>query len=75
MRAQRQDHVAKPSAPVVLDGWSATRRGEPRLEELMEDPMMDLIWRRDGIEPGRARETLRKLRAIVRAGQEAMVKA
>lgn len=75
MMAQRQDHVAKPSAPVVLDGWSATRRGEPRLEELMEDPIMDLLWRRDGIEPRRARETLCKLRAIVRAGQEAVAEA
>jgi hypothetical protein len=47
------------------------RRGEPRLEELMEDPMMGLIWRRDGLEPVRARQTLRELQAIVQATHQA----
>ena len=49
--------------------WDVGRKGEPRLEELMEDPMMGLIWRRDGLEPKRARQTLRELQAIVRAGR------
>ena len=33
--------------------------------------MMGLIWRRDGLEPPRARQTLLELQAMVRAGQEA----
>ena len=44
-------------------------RREPRLEELMEDPMMGLLWRRDGLEPRRARQTLRELQAMVQAGR------
>jgi hypothetical protein len=36
----------------------------------MEDPLMGLIWRRDGIDAARGRETLRELQAIVRAGRE-----
>jgi hypothetical protein len=75
MREKRQDQVSQPTSSVVLDGWNATRRGEPRLEELMEDPIMGLIWRRDGLEPSRARQTLRELRAIVRAGRESVVGA
>lgn len=47
------------------------RKGEPRLEELMEDPMMGLIWRRDGLEPIRARQTLRELQAFVQAARQA----
>ena len=50
--------------------WSFGTAGEPRLEELMEDPMMGLIWRRDGLDPPRARQTLFELQAMVRAGQE-----
>lgn len=75
MREKRQDQVSQPTSSVVLDGWNVTRRGEPRLEELMEDPIMGLIWRRDGLEPSRARQTLRELRAIVRAGRETVVEA
>lgn len=47
------------------------RKGEPRLEELMEDPMMGLIWRRDGLEPIRARQTLRELQAFIQAARQA----
>ncbi|MGD9508173.1 MAG: hypothetical protein AB7I59_15005 [Geminicoccaceae bacterium] len=41
----------------------------------MEDPIMGLLWRRDGLEPNRARQTLRELGAIVRARREAVVEA
>ena len=37
--------------------------------------MMGLLWRRDGLEPTRVRETIRELRAIVRAGREAFAEA
>jgi hypothetical protein len=75
MRQQRQDQVSQPTSSVIRDGWNSTRRGEPRLEELMEDPIMGLLWQRDGLEPSRARQTLCELRAIVRAGREAVVEA
>lgn len=75
MRDERQDQVSQLSSSVVRDGWSSARRGEPRLEELMEDPIMGLLWRRDGLEPNRARQTLRELGAIVRARREAVVEA
>jgi hypothetical protein len=71
MRADRQDHRSLSSGIAVSGEWGMGRKGEPRLEELMEDPMMVLIWRRDGLEPVRARETLRELQAIVRAGRQA----
>ena len=74
MSGNRHDQVSRPTSTVARDGWNATQR-EPRLEELMEDPMMGLLWRRDGLEPSRARETLRKLRAIVQARRETMVEA
>jgi hypothetical protein len=41
----------------------------------MEDPIMGLLWQRDGLEPSRARQTLCELRAIVRAGRETVVEA
>ncbi len=67
MGADRQEHGSRSSGIAVTSDWDTGRLGEPRLEELMEDPMMGLIWRRDGLEPMRARETLRELQAIVRA--------
>lgn len=39
---------------------------EPRLQELLDDPMMSLVWRRDGLEPSVARATVRSLQALVR---------
>ena len=74
MSGSRHDQVSRPTSTVARDGWNAMQR-EPRLEELMEDPMMGLLWRLDGLEPSRARETLRKLRAIVQARRETMVEA
>jgi hypothetical protein len=75
MMEQRQDQVTQPTPSVVRDGWGSSRRGEPRLEELMEDPIMGLLWQRDGLEPSRARQTLCELRAIIRAGRETVVEA
>lgn len=69
MHADRQES-RKPSSGIKPNSdWSVGRKGEPRLEELMEDPMMGLIWRRDGLEPVHARQTLRELQAVVRAGR------
>jgi hypothetical protein len=70
MRADHQEQRTPSSGITTTSDWSIGRRGEPRLEELMEDPMMGLIWRRDGLEPMRARQTLRELQAFVRAGRK-----
>lgn len=70
MHADRQES-RKPSSGINASDWSVGRKGEPRLEELMDDPMMGLIWRRDGLEPVHARQTLRELQAFVRAGRRA----
>jgi hypothetical protein len=71
MRADRHEHRTPSSGINATSDWSVGRQGEPRLEELMEDPMMGLIWRRDGLEPVHARQTLRELQAVVRAGRRA----
>ena len=71
MHADRQEYRPQTFEIAVSCEWSLGRKGEPRLEELMEDPMMSLIWRRDGLEPVRARQTLRELQAIVQAGRQA----
>ena len=71
MRADRHEHRTPSSGINATSDWSVSRQGEPRLEELMEDPMMGLIWRRDGLEPVHARQTLRELQAVVRAGRRA----
>ena len=65
-RDRRDDGSRQAVAP---EGWHGKHSGEPRLEELMEDPLMGLIWRRDGIDEVRGRETLRELQAIVRASR------
>jgi len=71
MRADPRKHGRQPLVAGVADDWAAHRGGEPRLDELMEDPMMGLIWRRDGLEPVQARATLRELQSIVRASRQA----
>ena len=70
MRADPREHGRQPLAASVPGDWTAHCSGEPRLDELMEDPIMGLIWRRDGLEPVQARETLRELQSIVRAGRQ-----
>lgn len=71
MHADRQEDRPQSSGIAVSSDWSMGRKGEPRLEELMEDPMMGLIWRRDGLEPIHARETMRELQAIVQGTRQA----
>jgi hypothetical protein len=47
-------------------GWESRETGEPRLDELLDDPMMRLLWRSDRLEPPRARAAVRALQALVR---------
>jgi hypothetical protein len=49
-------------------GWQSREKGEPCLDELLDDPMMELLWRRDGLEPRRARDAVLALQALVRGG-------
>jgi hypothetical protein len=45
--------------------WRERTGGEPGLDELLDDPIMALLWRRDRLEPRAARATVLALRALV----------
>ena len=47
------------------ESWTVGRR-EPPLTELLDDPMIRLIWARDRIEPERGRAIVRSLQATLR---------
>lgn len=47
-------------------GRDGARGAEPRLEELLDDPIMALLWRGDRLEPGSARATVLALREVLR---------
>jgi hypothetical protein len=40
--------------------------GEPSLDELLDDPMMHLLWRRDRLEPDTARAIVYALEVLMR---------
>lgn len=50
--------------------WARRCSGEPRLEELLEDPIMRLIWRRDRLDPYVARARVRALQTALRGRQQ-----
>ena len=43
---------------------------EPRLDDLLNDPIMALLWRSDRLEPAEARAEVEALRMLVRARTE-----
>lgn len=45
--------------------WNGEGLGEPRLDELLDDPIMTLLWQGDRLEPHSARETVLSLREVV----------
>jgi hypothetical protein len=45
--------------------WHGEGLGEPRLDELLDDPIMTLLWQGDRLEPRSARETVLSLREVV----------
>ena len=47
--------------------WWARHSAEPRLDELLEDPIMALLWRSDRLEPEKARATVQALGALIQA--------
>lgn len=53
--------MAKPVAT-----WAAASGREPHLDELLDDPIMTLLWRGDRLEPRSARATVLGLREVVR---------
>jgi hypothetical protein len=57
-------HLADPIPPAVA--WAAGGGLEPSLAELLEDPIMVLLWASDGLDPAAARATMRSLQALVR---------
>ncbi|MFO1075617.1 MAG: hypothetical protein U1E17_23530 [Geminicoccaceae bacterium] len=51
----------------------AADRREPLLAELLEDPIMRLLWARDRLEPERARAIVRALQAMLRGHATGLV--
>lgn len=62
VRAERHTLTVCPTAD---HGWPAGRSGEPPLDELIDDTIMRLLWRADGLEPAKARATLLGLQDLV----------
>ena len=46
--------------------WPMIAGVEPSLEEILADPIMELLWRRDHLPPARARATIQTLQALLR---------
>ena len=67
----RQERERRPAA--AGDGrrgsWTA---GEPRLEDVLDDPIVALLWRRDRLEPTSARAAVRDLQALVRGRRRSL---
>ena len=55
----------RPTGAEGEDGWHHGNRQEPSLAELLDDPIMALLWRRDGLEPPAARILLKSLQAML----------
>lgn len=65
MAREQQDRVSAERHAVIVqdDYWLIDRGNEPSLNELLEDPIMDLLWRADGLDPITARATVLDLQA------------
>lgn len=55
----------EPMEPRV--SWIGQPRREPALDELLDDPIMTLLWKSDRLDPRSARATVLQLREVVRA--------
>jgi hypothetical protein len=58
------EHPAAHPAPE--EAWVSDGRREPSLAELLEDPMLALLWASDGLDPAAARAMMGSLQAQVR---------
>jgi hypothetical protein len=67
MAREQHDRVSAERHAVVVrdDQWLVLGGIEPMLDELLDDPMMALLWRADGLEPATARATVRCLQALI----------
>ena len=52
--------------PVPDHRWLSDVGGEPSLDELLDDPIMVLLWQADGLEPAAARAAVMGLQALVK---------
>ena len=71
MACEQNDRATAGRYAVVLgtapdDRWLSEPGAEPSLDELLDDPIMGLLWRADRLEPIAARAAMIGLRAIVR---------
>jgi len=64
-RAMYGDQISLPDEPDAAN-WL---RGEPRLEELLADPVVFSLMRSDGIDPARFRVFLDEIRRDARSHQ------
>ena len=55
--------IVRPSPDTA---WLWERNTEPTLDEVLDDPMMALLWRADCLEPVKARATVMGLQALVK---------
>ena len=60
------DDLGGETAAPEAGSWALWGRREPPLAELLEDPLMALLWRSDGLDPAAARATVRALQVRVR---------
>lgn len=58
------DHTV--ARPTPEEAWVSDGRREPSLAELLDDPMLALLWASDGLDPAAARAMMRSLQAQVR---------
>ena len=64
-RVDPDDLVGETAAPEA-GSWALQGGREPPLAELLEDPLMALLWRSDGLDPAAARATVHALQLRVR---------
>ena len=56
-----------------LSGAAQENAREPSLDDLLDDSIMLLLWRGDGLEPSQARAEIRSLLASVRRRRSARI--
>lgn len=71
MACEQKDRATAGRYAVVLgtapdERWLSEPGAEPSLDELLDDPIMGLLWRADRLEPVTARAAVIGLRAVVR---------
>lgn len=70
--AREQDNRAPAERCALVVGpapdhrWLSEVDGEPSLDELLDDPIMVLLWRADGLEPATARAAVMGLQTLVK---------